>query len=429
MVETSILGSSPRTVRSGSSPEISASHTLISTPRTARSGSLRMSKSFFNNPYASLYDMLITVTVPDSRINALDFIGIWAETYPEVTCVYPPESTSAILKSIAKFVFPKQLDIVTLDAVHAAYRYYSFKGEFFTFTVHKQSLDTVCFCYVFRSIRLVAMDNGRRTAIVPIAFIVISERPSVDLYYSVLAEWNASRTTAPDLLIHKMAKQFQCTRSATEYMDAWFSVPVVHILSDNPLILFQTIMALLREEKVMVTSHSVSLRSMAVLGLYSILQSTRLPWPHPCLACPPEDISYELPNAPTPVLAAVKESNGLTRTAVWLNIDACTLIPNEAVGLELSDSLVPVVSDSLVEWTHSQSIMTVPGITKEQVRDHLNTIEGIRSKINQVVGEIDITIGSCTKSYQSELSMIESKFSFTSIQSIVFRSQAFHIQR
>lgn len=428
MADTSILGSSPGTVRSGSSPEVSASHTLISTPRTGRSTSMRMSKSFSTNPSAPLYDMLITVSVPDSRINALDFIGVWAETYPEVTCVYPPESTSAILKSIAKFVFPKQLDIVTLDPVHAAYRYWYYKGEFFTFTVHKQSLDTVCFCYVFRSIRMVAMDNGR-TAIVPIAFIVISERPSVDLYHSLLAEWNASRTTAPDLLIHRVAKQFACTRSATEYMDAWFAVPVVHILSENPFILFQTIMALLREEKVMVTSDNVSLRSMAVLGLYSILQSTRLPWPHPCLACPPEDISYELPNAPTPVLAAVKKRNGLTRTAVWLDIDACTLIPNEDVGLELSDSLVPEVSDSLVEWTYSQSMITVSGITMEQVREHLNTIEGIRSKINQVVGEIEVTIGSCTQSYQSELSMIESKFSLTSIQSIVFRSQAFHIQR
>ena len=432
MAETSILGSSPRTVQSRSSPEIprSVSHTLISTPRTARSASLRTSKSFLPDPTAPLYDMLITVSVPDSRVHALDFLGVWAETFPEVTSVHPPNSTSAILKSIAKFVFPKQLDIVTLDAVHAAYRCWSSKGEFVTFTVHKQSLDTVCFCYVLRSIRMVPMDNGR-TAIVPIAFIVISERPSVDLFYSLLCEWDACRTVAPDLLIHRVAKQFACTstKSATEYMDAWFAVPLVHSLSASPGILERTIMALLREEKVMVTSSSLAVRSMAVLGLFAILQATRLPWPHPCLACPPEDISYELPNAPTPVLAAVKPTRSPTRTAFWLDVDTCTVTSDEDISGLLSQTGAARVTPGLVEWTYNQSAISSQSITKEEVRDHLRTIEAIRSKINQVVGEIEETIRSSTASYQSELSLIESKFSPTSIQSIVFKSQAFHIQR
>jgi hypothetical protein len=210
------------------------------------------------------------------------------------------------------------------------------------------------------------------------------------------------------------------------YLISWFFIPIFRFSKEILLKLFSCLVA---ERKVMVVSESVSKRSGGVLGLFALMELTRLKWPHPCLAAPPEDIAAELPNAPTPMIAGLVEApTGTSRGVVLVNLDSQSVeMEDDFPVLTIENEEVDVDLLSKQAWVGNQVVKS--GGVADTVREQLEFLGRLKSKVDKVVRAVEESLRGSSGDFKSDLESVSSIFGHNSFESFVFSSQLFHIQK
>ena len=470
-----------------------------------------------------LFDFLFTVG-PD--IEKLEFLGVVAESRVKLLNVesVAPATDSAIVGNISKFAFEKSTaDVLKLESLHAAHRYLRKDevdvSEFFAFTVNIQSVrrsslmgrGNSCFCFCLEGSELVPLpDHPGYTAIVPVRYVVVSERPFVDLFFQLLkniksdrlrcmkqywttgvmdrSSWfsHSARITSilrslvmspwcpPSSALHYDPIPISVSRppvcgyekiwEKSEFWIAWFTLGLAKDLSRSAL--YSLVAACLMEQKIMIISESQSRRANAVIGLLGFV-SDALRWPHPVLASPPGDIAGELPNAPTPVIAALAPSRRYAKpesvsrrfsdvfkkrvsldlrrigneNCVFLNIDeykkasiywltssGCDSVVRSAIELEH----VPVdpvrLSPERLSWMQTQAVQA--GIDMGEVEELLQMVETVKAKIRFVVGDVSAAVRTkldSASSFGDACTLAEREMEPSELRRGLVRSQAFEL--
>jgi hypothetical protein len=350
----------------------------------------------------------LTVSVP---IDDIEWLGIYGSGPPAVTSASEPDSQ--ILKSIAKFVFPTdEVEVLRLDLMHAMHRYRTpvLDGkesppheEFFTFTMNKQTHErniSKVWCFVLRTVEVLAV-SGDEAVVIPTGFVITSPHPSLPRAYELLSAWSSKRWSDRFLNFHSFVRNEWSMEFNINCLA--FEVPTT---VPNPV--FELLItALITETKLMISSAWQPRRSAFTLSLFAILERTKLPWPHPCLASPPAEIASELMHAPTPVLAAVAPPNPQEPgTCVWLNIDTGLVLGGGPLELAVSEFQSLVVEDIESDF-----------------------IAGLVKRIDLIVETLLHALPDDHQalSFQEKTKLIESTFPGSQLMKNVFHSQAFHL--
>ena len=340
-------------------------------------------------PSSNLFEFAFTVGACGTDV--CDFLGVRGEQAARVLNTHTPASIARssfpapIASNIVNFIYDSDtpLEVIKLESVHAANRYLnpsspSYLGSqigirddsFFVFSVNRQSVFPAgaapspsrgdsCFCYCMGGFEVVPLNDPTHhgfSGIVPVTYVVVSEKPFVDVFFQILCEikrerlegmreywtsgillrphWHANtqrldfvlaalvRTgwTPPGSVFHYDLAAITSSRppisgterrcEKSEFFSVWFSIHLVNLVPAESLL--SVLAAVMLEYKVMVVSSSQSRRACAVMGLVGLLGDV-LRWPHPCLASPPSGIAAELPNAPTPVMAGIGRCRTFTK--------------------------------------------------------------------------------------------------------------------
>lgn len=384
-------------------------------------------------------------------------MGVVADFSPAVVNVETCAGCDApIVHNVCKFVFGDRVSVVKLEAVKAAARFLVSPGDklgatFFTFTVGQQSVRpksggrNTYFCYVMKSTEILPAEpcldfpDLLMASVAPVAYVVVSSSGNVQFFnaflHAMLSDRREQMREYWTSGILTRSRWFANSRSWVEKIQTmpgpdivpaslgvseWFTVPLVALLNDSALV--EIIAAIVLEMKVMVVSKSQANRAAAVMGL-SALFGDVLSWPHPCLASPPLGIATELPNAPTPVIAAIPPHRSYFCGKKAKIFESCLFVDLDMGGHVYSFWVVESarVAAVISDWN---GLVSTGG-------EERNRVERIRKKMQLVVNDLDQVLSSVAAtalSFKQQASIVASEFPTSALHKAVFESQAFQIR-